>query len=52
MFQQHGILGIFTLVGIIALATVLLSNSGGTAQVVGSVSNGYSNMLRAAQGRG
>lgn len=52
MFQQHGILGIFALVAMIAFATVLLSNSGGTAQVIGSVSNGYSNMLNAAQGKG
>lgn len=52
MLQQHGILGIFVLVGLITLATVLLSNSGGTAQVISAVTGGYSGMLNAAQGKG
>ena len=51
MFQTHGVLGIFVLVGVIALATVLLSNASGTSSVIGAVSNGYANMLRAAQGK-
>ncbi len=52
MFQQHGVISIFILVGIIALATVLLTNAGGTSSVIGSVTGGYSNMLNAAQGKG
>lgn len=51
MLQSHGVLGIFVLVGIIALATVLLSNASGTSSVINSVAGGYSNMLRAAQGK-
>ena len=52
MFQAHGVLGVFVLVGVIALAYVLASNSTGTSNVINAVSSGYSNMLKAATGRG
>lgn len=52
MLQTHGVLGIFVLVGVIALATVLVSNSKGTSSVINAVTGGYSNMLKAAEGKG
>lgn len=49
-FGSQGVLGVFLLVGFIALALVLATNATGVSSVIGAIGNSYSAMLKAAEG--
>lgn len=46
------IIGVLGFMGVVALVLVLVSNGGGSASVINSITGGYSNIIRAATGRG
>lgn len=45
------IVGVLGFMGVVALVFVLVSNGGGSANVINSITGGYANIIKAASGR-